>query len=330
LESDTATVTETAPPADPPEAPAPEAAPPEAPPSEKWEKALIQPPEPGIHYNVPDNVYHSWEGLSSHRLGQLCEGDTCGRLRYDMQHNKPPTEDQNIGTAAHYKVLEPDLFEERVVEGLHHDRKSKANKQAWANFEKENAGKIILKPDNYEKGQKWADRIMDHPTAGGLRRMAKAVELSLIWMFMGVYCKARIDMWVPELQAIVDIKTGKETNDKSFEKAACNYGYHRQGAFYLEGAKACGLDAKHFILIILEKPAPCWVKVRRLKESVIWAGEDALAPEKVKMAKCYKTGHWPGYSDDIEDLDLPDWKIRELVREGRRLQVQRRREPRGQ
>ena len=290
-------------------------------PKEKVGKALITPPDPGIHYGVPDAVYHSWEGISSSRLSQLCDGDTPGRLRYDMTHQKESTEDQQIGTAAHFKVLEPDLFDDRVIEGLAHDRKSKANKAAWAKFEEENAGKIILKPDNYKKANRWAARVAEHPVAGGLRRMAEAVELSLIWMFMGVYCKARIDMWVPELQAIVDIKTGRETNDKDFEKAACNYGYHRQGAFYLEGAKECGLDAKHFILIILEKPAPCWVKVRRMKDSMIWAGEDELKQPKKVMATCYKHNTWPGYSDDIEDMDLPDWKIRQLVWEGRRLRA---------
>ncbi len=295
---------------------------------EKHEKALIQPPDPGIHYDVPDVVYHSWEGLSSHRLGQLAEGDTPARLRYDMTHEKPPTEDKSIGTATHYMVLEPDKFDRRVAQwpwdekkGKDLERKSKADKETWEKFAVENTGKVILKKAAFDKARRFTDRIMDHPAANGLRDMAEAVELSLIWNWQGVVCKARVDMWVPELQAIVDIKTGKETNDLDFERAACNYGYHRQGAFYLEGAKECGLDAKHFILIILEKPEPLWVKVRRMKESMVWAGEDELKQPKKIMATCYKHGVWPGYSDDIEDMDLPDWKIRQLVMEGRRLRA---------
>lgn len=279
---------------------------------------LSQPPGVGIHYGVPDKVYHRWEGLSSHRLNQLAEGDTPARLRYDMLHPKPPTDDQNIGTAAHYKVLEPDLFDKRVVKGLDHDHRSKANKASWATFEKENVGKIILKPEDYDKALVWGNNIMEHPAAAALREMAEAVELTLIWQFMGAWCKNRLDLWVPELEAIIDIKTGRETNDPDFEKAACNYGYHRQGGFYLEGANKCGLPAKYYILIVLEKAKPYWVKVRRMHEDMIWAGNDEMKQPKKIMAACYKYGEWPGYADEVETMNFPDWKIRQLIRDSRR------------
>ena len=68
---------------------------------------------------------------------------------------------------------------------------------------------------------------------------------------------------------ILDFKTTLDARPSEFERSIFKYGYHRQGAMYLEAAAAHGIPAKHYVIIASEKVPPYGTCIYRLTEGAI-------------------------------------------------------------
>jgi hypothetical protein len=158
------------------------------------------------------------------------------------------------------------------------------------------------------------ESLLAHRSANLLLTEPGEVELSLVWMDFetGLLCKARPDRHVPDLGPgiIADLKSTKDASKRGFERAIDMYGYHLQAAHYLTGAQACGLRAGAFAFIPFEKEAPFAVGTYRIVQAALDAGAATLRPLMQLYKQCKESGHWPAYSQDLEDITLPDygWK----------------------
>jgi hypothetical protein len=59
-------------------------------------------------------------------------------------------------------------MKDRVIVGLPHDRRSKVNQQAWAEYELEHAGKIILSRDHLDDVERVVEAVWANADAAGL------------------------------------------------------------------------------------------------------------------------------------------------------------------
>jgi hypothetical protein len=178
---------------------------------------------------------------------------------------------------------------------------------------------FVLPEEDYTSCLRMRDAVNRHASASRLLSGAGDVELSLVWEQDGldVLCKGRLDRLSPGIAggAIVDIKTTRDASPREFERAIFTHGYHRQAAFYLDGARAHGIPAKHFVIIAVEKEPPYAVAVYRVSEGAIDAGQEQLRVLLAKYAECEQKDEWPAYPDVVRDIALPDWAWKQIDEE---------------
>ena len=99
-------------------------------------------------------------------------------------------------------------------------------------------------------------------------------------------------------------------------RAAVNYGYHSQAAWYLDLARDLGHPARAFAFIVQEKEAPYLVTVIELPPELVDIGRRRNRAALERFRDCTESGVWPGYegehNDDILTVSLPGWAAREL------------------
>lgn len=173
-------------------------------------------------------------------------------------------------------------------------------------------GKVPLRPSDYDAAAAMAAAVRKHPIAAKLLTAGEP-EKTLIWRdpATGVLCRAKADWLRPD--GIVDLKTTESAAPDALSKAAHNYGYAIQAAFYLRGFRLLELDRTEqrepfFVHIAVEKAAPYLVHVNQLTERAMAWGDRQVSEALEIYRDCTAAGEWPGYpTDEITDIDLPGW-----------------------
>ena len=293
--------------------------------------ATIGAPDPGVYPSYAPRLYHSWQAASNSRLTQLKRSPA--HLRAYLDTPQSDTEALIIGRATHCAILEPDQFSASFTVAEQCNARKKDGDRCGNNgagfhsragwlcgIHAKGVGfddlRTVLSPDDHAMCLAVRDAVHSHKSARGIQAPVRETELSLRWdnLETGVPCKARLDCHAPELVGgtIWDVKTTRDASRRAFERAIFSFGYYRQAAMYLDGALAVRLPAEHFVIVAVEKVAPFAVCCYRVTEGAIDAGRDELRGLLRRYADCMKRDEWPGYSDDIIDVSLPDFAWRQL------------------
>jgi hypothetical protein len=177
-------------------------------------------------------------------------------------------------------------------------------------------GVTPIKPKDETVIVEMAAALRDHPLASRLFSNGKP-EQALYWTdpSTGVKLRARLD-WLPDKvdgrrMLIPDFKTADSAHPEKFRKSAADFGYHRQAAWYIDAVRECGLDDDPaFLFVVQEKAAPYLVTVIELDEVSLNIGRNLNYQARMIYAECLRTGKWPGYSEGVERVGLPDWYLR--------------------
>jgi hypothetical protein len=222
-----------------------------------------------------------------------------------------------LGEAIHYAVLEPDAFIERYAAMPKVDGRTKEGKAIKAEFEQANQGKAILSYDDYARCLAVSDAVAAHSKAWALLERADMREVSGFWNdpLTGLFCKLRSDAVCSGISTMFDIKSTNDASRVEFERSIFQYGYHRQGAHYIDGMAVLGHKIDHYAIIAVEKQAPFAVAVYRLKNEVLQLGRKENIQLMELWKRCEDSGEWPGYPEQITDIGIPQWAINQTERE---------------
>jgi hypothetical protein len=176
---------------------------------------------------------------------------------------------------------------------------------------------------DYRRAQAMAEAVHAHPIAGALLSSPDgAAEQTLVWVDpeFDVWRRAMID-WVTYGNTgrvlVVDYKTTDSAEPGAVSRSVANYGYHNQGAWYLDAVEGLGLtgaaEDPAFILICQEKHPPYLVTVVQLDPEAIQWGRVQNRKAIEIYRECTESGHWPGYTDRIRSLSLPGWADRQYA-----------------
>lgn len=124
----------------------------------------------------------------------------------------------------------------------------------------------------------------------------------------GLRYKSRED-WLCDDGWIYDIKTlSVNPTDDNLAKTIANYNYHFKAVHHMEVMKRCGVDVKGFGWIFITTHLPvCHIVIRRMGDFMYYIAHDLWVEATARLANCIKTNEWPGYSDEIKDIELPSW-----------------------
>lgn len=272
--------------------------------------------EVGWYQDVPEEVYHSWPVCSNSSLSTIHDSSPA-HLRYNLDHPEESTPAMILGTATHLAILQPDLFDGRYYRMPEGNGATTVVKEARAKAALENPGKIGLKADDYMACRQMATAVWENLDAQVILESTGQIEVSTIWeQPVGIdnklLCKARIDKLSEEFNATIDIKTCRSAHPRFFSKDIYNNGYHRQGAMYLEGVRALGINAENHYIIAVEKDAPFATVVYKLEPDSLMLGRLELIDLMQTYRACEVSGQWPSYPEGLIEIGVPEWARRRL------------------
>lgn len=272
----------------------------------------------GVQHGLSIDAYHGMEGASKTVLDSVAKSPAIAYARH-LDPNRPAAEQKSgqlEGELAHCAILEPDEFSKRYAVGPDVIRSTKV----WKEFEANNAGKKCIKPGEYEAAMRQGESVRRLPEI----RDALATghpEVSAFWIDpeTSVKCRCRPD-WVHPCgdagSILMDVKTYSDASPSEFRRQVARKRYHVQDAFYSDGfQRASGLEVLAFVFVAVETEYPYAANALMLDDLAKTTGRDLYRRDLDTYAECLRTGEWPGYSNQIEIISLPNWAISNLTEE---------------
>jgi hypothetical protein len=257
-----------------------------------------------IYYDMPEEQYFRSESLSASGCKALLP-PSCPALFAWYQSNPTPAKPAfDHGKAAHELVLGKGGG---IVEIEFNDWRTNAAKAARQEaYEK---GQTPLLSKDARRVEAMAAELAEHPIASELLKPgAGKAEVTIFWLDRptGIRRRARIDYLRPD--SIVDYKSCAYADLESVTRAAFKYNYHMQSGSYEDAVVAAELSTfdMPYYLVWQQKTAPYLVTVQQVSPEVIAEGRRLNREAIETYQRCMETGRWPGYSDSITILDLPD------------------------
>jgi exodeoxyribonuclease VIII len=267
------------------------------------ETELTAPVKPGI-YAISNAQYHAREGISRSAISELKKSP----LHYWDRYINPERGEEGaspamiLGSAVHYLALEPNNFEKEFViarkEGRYWRAENADNKQ-------------VIKEDEVVKAQKIANSILEHPKTAALLDGAN-IEKSIYWEDedTGLLCKARPDIWNPEIGVICEIKTSREINGNSFSYTIKSGDYHLQAAMQLDAIYyATGIKINSFVIMLAPTTRPYKPYLYLLDDAVIAAGRREYKDALKLAKKCIESGRWDADRDKVQLVNFSEYQL---------------------
>jgi hypothetical protein len=253
-----------------------------------------------------ESVYRASPGASQSTLKKMKH--SAAKCLWEMEHPRPSSEAQELGTAIHAALLEPDVFNDEYVVKPKFDRRTKVGKEGSELWEAANAGKRGIDQADMDTVNRVAARVYDNDFYGRFFKSGQK-EVSF-WSRdpdIGALKRCRLDNYIAESNIIVDLKTTDCAAPDVFKKDIWKYLYHVQAAYYTDLVKeVTGRDCAFFIVAV-EKTMDCDVSVHLIGQEAIANGRHMYKTwlEKYHQAVCLQ--RWDGYAQDIHTYSLPAW-----------------------
>lgn len=242
----------------------------------------------GIHEGVPERVYHA-PVLGMVSVGALTRmAQSPDHYRRWLDEPAEATAALEFGKLAHMALLEPHEY------ALQPAPTTKPGREM-----RETIAAMVARV--HER------RESDPPLAALLEGSAR--ELTLRWKdgISGLECRARADVYVPDLGLVIDYKTTNDASEDAFARAAGDYGYHWIAAHYGNGFAAVGKPLNGYVFAVQEKKSPYAYAFRVLDDKALRLGQESVTRYSRKLAECMARKEWPAYGPVISIISLKPW-----------------------
>jgi exodeoxyribonuclease VIII len=269
--------------------------------------------ENGVYEGVPAKRYHSVDRCSQSRLSRLKRSPAHAKHAMESEGGSP-TRAQRVGTATHMAVLEPEQFTtQKALDGKWFC--GKHDTDPAEDLSGVHAG-LMVSDEDRDRILRMRDAVAEHRAAQAMLMNGGHAELSVLFNHVlnpkdgeptrELPCKARLDYYTPG-GPLVDLKTTQNAAPKAFQREIWERGYYRQLAFYRYALHGRGFGVGPAVIIAAEKWPPYAVAVYELAESALKAGRHEVRNLLPRYAECERTGQWPAYPEEVQELELPHW-----------------------
>lgn len=265
----------------------------------------------GLKPSLTNDEYHAAPGVSKSQLDAIANKSP---LHYWAEYQDPNrvrkrTDALDMGQAIHTAILEPDLVDTKIAGMPKLDRRKTEDKKTAAAFELEHVGKIILDEADYIAILAVRDACHRHPVASGLLARGKAEQSYFATdAETGEIIKARVDYIHEDGNMIVDVKSAEDASPYGFGRAAANFRYDVQSAWYPDVVAAVtGHKPQHFVWVAFEKKHPYAIGVYYATPEQTERARLAARRDFLKILHYKRLNVWPDYADEIRQLQLPGW-----------------------
>ncbi len=173
-----------------------------------------------------------------------------------------------------------------------------------------NEDKTILDAEDYDSIQGMRALLMDDPEVSAMIN-GGFTGYTITGEVIGVKLIAGISL-ITSAGGIVRYTTTRDCHPERFGKRINDYGYLLRAALEWECFKrAYGKEPAYYILLSQEKKAPFVFKPYNVDKDALEIGRIQLETALKTYARCVKSGKWPAYGTDIEDVMIPEFVKRQ-------------------
>lgn len=269
----------------------------------------------GVHPNILNELYHAGPGVSKSSL-DLVEKSINHFLNAEKVRKETPA--MLLGTCVHSALLEPHLWAMMFIRGPEDDKRSAAWKVAEAQAVLD--GKVLVPPDIYDSVQDIVEAAMSHPVVAEIMgTKEKKIENTFYTPDpnTGILLKCRPDIWIPDANLLVDLKTTKcaaADGPNSFAKSAGMFNYDKQHAFYSDVVRRVSGSFHDFLFIAVENEAPYNCAIFELAQEDVENGRSQYINDLTKLDRFLRAADTEkiptGYGYDVEIISIPKFMRR--------------------
>lgn len=269
------------------------------------------PPSARTDLGMSADAYHAVDSASASRLKAMRRSPAHALYQ---QLNPPESDAMALGSLLHAMALEPETVASRYMPMPDCDRRTKEGKAIWAAAMNDAAFRQPVKREHWAAANDMAAACTTHPAWRTLFAGPGQNELSVFWQDEehGINCKLRADRIanVPGFGTVcIDLKTTQDASRDGFGRSLHKFGYHLQGAFYLDGLARAGIACDAFVIMAVESSAPYCVAVYAIGDESLEQGRRECRRLLATYAACKRSGKWPGYDSNISRIDVPAWAL---------------------
>ena len=233
------------------------------------------------------------------------------RLLRSPAHYKNPTRIESpamaFGSLVHTFVLEPHIAEARYRTKSDVDGRTKEGKAVrdWEASLAAQQGIQFVNRSDYDAAVSIACAVRTHLGCVSILSGGLAEVSCILDGFRDVNVRIRPDYLTDK--HIVDLKTCVDARSDAFSRSIMTFGYAIQAAFYVDVALALDGQKRDFYWVAVEKEAPYAVAVYKASDAMLQYGRAQYLKAIELYRECASLDLWPAYSQQIQQLELPNW-----------------------
>lgn len=264
---------------------------------------------------MTEQEYRQHPAISRSDLFKIRESPE--KFKYYMENPEPPTPSLVFGQLFHAMALQPEIVWDMFAAAPNVDRRTKAGKEAYAEFEQQSEGKTVVTADMVSLATEMCEALHKNENARKLLNGQKETEFFWLDDLTGEQCKCRADVLVDigDLHIIVDLKSAESADTEAFTRDAVRYGYDFQSAIYKTGVEKNLNKPYIFVFVVVEKKPPYAINILQADDLFVRRGNDIFRELIGIYHDCKMTGNWYGYLgkfNQINSLALPAWLAKEV------------------
>ena len=250
--------------------------------------------------NMPREAYNAVSAMnvSTVKPGLVGSKDIDTTMIRDVYegHRRDPSRAQqdsfDRGTLAHLILLQPEMIPGRVAVWKGGRRVG----NEWDAFERENAGKLIMKEADVRDVQAACRSFREVKEVNDLFRPCDT-ELSVFWQEGDVYCKGMLDAVTRQGECVVidpkTIITG--IDERSVRRQIEKFHYREQLGFYKRGYENVTgrIVDKVYLVFISLPPQRLGVRLEPITDAALEWGADRVLKAIKQVRHCIETDEWP-------------------------------------
>ena len=207
-----------------------------------------------------------------------------------------------IGDYVHTAILEPEKLASKFAVADVKSRNATEYKKVAAIAYGQ--GKRVLLKHEMEECDMMAANALADPYFRDLVGLGYP-EITATAKLQDVWCKCRMDLYIPEEKHIVDVKTSAESAHW-FPYNVRKFGYDIQAAFYRDIVqKASGEEINKVTFVLIEKKAPYAIRLFEITKRYMDDASLRYGGALTRYLECLSKNNWPSYDNSSpEILDL--------------------------
>ena len=277
---------------------------------------------PGIYPHMPDPEYRLIPALNQSTIKVIDERHV--HAGWEKLHRPtPPTQAMIEGTAFHYLVLEPHLYDKAFVSVPMQEenpekvviKRGKENLAIWADWEKVNKDRYGLKPEKIIELKEQAKRIREHPVLGQWIAEAEMREFVVLWEhpIYGFPCKAKVDaVTVEDWTWVWDLKSTRDASEGFWKKEIANKNYLVQAEWTLQGLNEISEHDRRFAFAACETTGYMDIGIYECGATTRFEAKHRIDSVCRKWADALERNAFDGMPVDVREIEVPNWAMTHL------------------